>query len=302
MCKTTLAGVLLLFAPAFPAAAADDAAEALKSYRSGMKELEKLQADYRGKPMQTDLRAAVNQLISPWWGMTDPEGEPYWRYEHTGFDQVFASWGSPDMEKGTLAIELAKAGGENVARELFERLRRTAKQIVAENQLLKESRGKFFIWLHDQQPAVRRRGAYMHFDALVEALGALRDEAAVTYLSTLAWKKAKGFDRRAKWPLLRVALIDALARSGTPKALALVDEAAQSPEPQLRIAALEGLAESESSDRDVLRAWLLDTIQHDRCYAVRAADETGLRATAIGIHEPNLESVFLELTGRALRD
>jgi len=36
--------------------------------------------------------------------------------------------------------------------------------------------------------------------------------------------------------------------------------------------------------------------------AVRAADDLGIHATAIGLAEPNLETVFLELTGRALRD
>ncbi|MBN2562728.1 MAG: ABC transporter ATP-binding protein [Phycisphaerae bacterium] len=36
--------------------------------------------------------------------------------------------------------------------------------------------------------------------------------------------------------------------------------------------------------------------------ALRAADEIGIRPRAISIHEPNLETVFLELTGRALRD
>ncbi len=35
---------------------------------------------------------------------------------------------------------------------------------------------------------------------------------------------------------------------------------------------------------------------------VRAADEAGIRATKISLHEPNLETVFLELTGRMLRD
>jgi ABC-2 type transport system ATP-binding protein len=36
--------------------------------------------------------------------------------------------------------------------------------------------------------------------------------------------------------------------------------------------------------------------------AVLAADELGIHTTAIGLAEPNLETVFLELTGRALRD
>jgi len=36
--------------------------------------------------------------------------------------------------------------------------------------------------------------------------------------------------------------------------------------------------------------------------ALHAAEEAGIRPTAIRIHEPNLETVFLELTGRALRD
>ena len=36
--------------------------------------------------------------------------------------------------------------------------------------------------------------------------------------------------------------------------------------------------------------------------AARAADEIGLRPSAIGVRKANLETVFLELTGRALRD
>ncbi len=36
--------------------------------------------------------------------------------------------------------------------------------------------------------------------------------------------------------------------------------------------------------------------------AVRVADDLGIHTTAIGIADPNLETVFLELTGRALRD
>jgi len=35
---------------------------------------------------------------------------------------------------------------------------------------------------------------------------------------------------------------------------------------------------------------------------VRAAAQLGLEPTGINTHEPNLETVFLELTGRALRD
>jgi len=41
---------------------------------------------------------------------------------------------------------------------------------------------------------------------------------------------------------------------------------------------------------------------HTLLDVVRAADQVGINATTISIHEPNLETVFLELTGRALRD
>ena len=41
---------------------------------------------------------------------------------------------------------------------------------------------------------------------------------------------------------------------------------------------------------------------HKLLDVVRAADKTGIEPTTISIHEPNLETVFLELTGRALRD
>jgi len=58
-------------------------------------------------------------------------------------------------------------------------------------------------------------------------------------------------------------------------------------------------------------AWQLDEHEarlnvsnsdHTLLEAVRAADESGLRPSSITIREPNLETVFLELTGRALRD
>jgi ABC-2 type transport system ATP-binding protein len=35
---------------------------------------------------------------------------------------------------------------------------------------------------------------------------------------------------------------------------------------------------------------------------VRAIDETGGGITSVEVHEPNLEAVFLHLTGKALRD
>ncbi len=41
---------------------------------------------------------------------------------------------------------------------------------------------------------------------------------------------------------------------------------------------------------------------HKLLDVVRAADKAGIEPTTISIHEPNLETVFLELTGRALRD
>lgn len=42
--------------------------------------------------------------------------------------------------------------------------------------------------------------------------------------------------------------------------------------------------------------------KHTLLNAVRAADEVGLQPNSIRILEPNLENVFLDLTGRALRD
>ncbi len=35
---------------------------------------------------------------------------------------------------------------------------------------------------------------------------------------------------------------------------------------------------------------------------VRAVDATGTSITSMEVHEPNLEAVFLHLTGKALRD
>ncbi|MFH1417011.1 MAG: ABC transporter ATP-binding protein [Planctomycetota bacterium] len=42
--------------------------------------------------------------------------------------------------------------------------------------------------------------------------------------------------------------------------------------------------------------------EHTLLQAVHAADDVGIRLRAIALHEPNLETVFLEMTGRALRE
>jgi ABC-2 type transport system ATP-binding protein len=46
----------------------------------------------------------------------------------------------------------------------------------------------------------------------------------------------------------------------------------------------------------------LERPDHSLLHAIRAADEAGIQPTSIAIREPNLETVFLELTGRAFRE
>ena len=67
-----------------------------------------------------------------------------------------------------------------------------------------------------------------------------------------------------------------------------------------RCRALAGVASAETADGGVEvlatgAAALLEPL-------VSAARESGARITGIEVREPDLESVFLHLTGRALRD
>lgn len=268
--KNALMAWIALIALAGTSAVASEEKDALKAYEKGMKRIVEEQEDYCAEQLETELRAATDKLVRPWMGMRDPEGAPYWFYDLSGFSAIFETWTGYEVQKGLLAASLARIDGEAVARELFDTLRKTAAQIADWNEELRESKARFFIWLHHQEPAIRLHGAHAHRDALVQALGSLRDEEAIAYLVTSAWKKARSCDRKARSVLLRVALLDALALSGSPTALSLLDEAVASKEPQLRIAALEGLASSAASDRDLLRTWLLDVVRDDPCYAVRA--------------------------------
>lgn len=70
-----------------------------------------------------------------------------------------------------------------------------------------------------------------------------------------------------------------------------------------RVARLaERLGDVSRTLRDGIAHLNITDTSHSLLDVVRAADEIGLHPTSLGIREPNLETVFLELTGHALRD
>jgi ABC-2 type transport system ATP-binding protein len=59
---------------------------------------------------------------------------------------------------------------------------------------------------------------------------------------------------------------------------------------------------SEAVPRDGGLDVLAPDVRSSLAEIVRAIDGTGTDITSMEVHEPNLEAVFLHLTGKALRD
>jgi ABC-2 type transport system ATP-binding protein len=64
--------------------------------------------------------------------------------------------------------------------------------------------------------------------------------------------------------------------------------------------ALHGVGQADASDASVIL--VTPAAEELLAPAVTRANELGIRIRSVDIREPNLESVFLRLTGRALRD
>lgn len=75
----------------------------------------------------------------------------------------------------------------------------------------------------------------------------------------------------------------------------------EDPEPLAnRLRALDGVRRADAIDHEI--SIITDSAQNLIAPAVHTAEEAGIKIFSIDIREPNLEAVFLQLTGRALRD
>jgi len=67
-----------------------------------------------------------------------------------------------------------------------------------------------------------------------------------------------------------------------------------------RLRSLHGVIRADSTDHTV--AVITPAAEEILAPVISAANESGIKIRSVDIQEPNLESVFLHLTGRALRD
>ncbi len=274
-----LGGLLLLGAS--PAGAAPPApAAALKTYKKEMSRILLQERRYETKDMKRDLREAYAAYIKPWLDRGKPNAPKEIEYDFSGYRWVYKTWWGFALAKGEAAKKLAAAGGTEAAKRLLAALLRALDEVVKEDRALAQSRPVAFS-MHDQVPAIRRYAALTYRDALVSALGSLKDGAA------LSWLLGKGLESVAKWQrsrrsdLARIALLDALARTGAAAVKPLLVSAAESASRRLRIVGLEGLARLPE-ERRALRERLTGALLTDPCFAVRVAALEALSRTAAG--------------------
>jgi len=75
----------------------------------------------------------------------------------------------------------------------------------------------------------------------------------------------------------------------------------EDPQPLVeRLQSLDGVRRADAIDHEI--SLITHSAQELIAPAIRAAEETGIKIYSMDIREPNLEAVFLHLTGRALRD
>lgn len=252
-----------------PGAAAQDGWP--EAYRTGLKRIAREQQRYEAKSLGNDLTAALNQLSETYFSMRGrPENPNVVWYDLAGYKKVFDQWAEFERQKGAVAQVLAAAGGADAPKQIVNQLLDALDVIVAQEEIMKEARPQFVAYIYDQEPAIRRYGAYQHLDALVAALGKLRDAEGLAALRKEGWADACAWDKRRRSDLARIALLDSLALAGDGDARPLLEDIAAGDKPRLRIAALEALARLAKKPEEIAPR-LADVAKNDKCYAVRAA-------------------------------
>jgi len=268
--RNLLLAAILTLLPSVPAVADRAEDDALKAYKKAYTRVLIREKTYQARELDRELRVASDTWVRPWLDRGKPDAPKVIEYDFSGYRAVFEKWIVHSKEKGELAIELAKAAdGPEVAKRLLTRLLEALSNIVKQNFALAKSRPKHWS-IHDQRPAMYRYGDGIHVDALVNAIGLQKSE------ESLAWLMEDGVARVEKWGRSwrtdsgRIALLDALAKTGQAVVQPLLAAAAGSPDRRLRLVGLECLA-ALPEDRDVLRGRLEDVVRTEPAYAVRVA-------------------------------
>jgi ABC-2 type transport system ATP-binding protein len=100
---------------------------------------------------------------------------------------------------------------------------------------------------------------------------------------------------------LAMAVVFGLLLGGT-DSLSITIGVVDSDRSELTTGYVDGLLASNGDDSPVEFVAVTDDAGPAIATIVAAASGTGIAITGIEVHEPNLEAVFLHLTGRALRD
>jgi len=269
MFRTAVVLTALVLIPVSPAAGGSPEDDALKAWKKAYRRVLIEQKTYEAREMDRELRRAYATYIQPWLDRGKPDAPNVIEYDFSAYRSIYEKWAGFEKRKGELAVELAETDGPEVAERLVRNLLDVLSEIDRQDRAIANSKPKSFS-VHDQPPAIRRYGALLHHDALVRALGTLRKEESLAWILDDGWKKAEKWERGRRRDLARIALLDALARTGTDAARKKLGEAVRSGERRIRLVALEGLA-TLPEDPNALRERLVEAIANEPAFAIRVA-------------------------------
>jgi hypothetical protein len=268
----TLVVALFVAAALRPAAARGADAEFRKANRTFQMEMKAhaMKESLFFKGLSKNLREAYETFRSQWqewYGKPDAPADIF--YDLSGYRKLYAFAEELGEAKGKSAKDLARADCQDAAKALWKLLTVANGAIAKIEKGLKTARAIMDDYHYDQEPSIRRVMLECQLLRLVEALGSLRDPAAVEYLLGKGWKDACNQDKRARACRHRVALVDALGRipqDGTFDFLTSISEDGDLP---VRIAALEGIARFRKDKAEAVGKAALDALVQGKAFPLQ---------------------------------
>jgi len=264
-------------------------ADPVKTYKKELGRISTRQKVYAAKSLSQDLRSAYETYRAPWSQRGGPDAPKVIDYDFSGYAGVYERWAEYAKEKGRLAEALAAANDKKAAERLVATLLDVLSEIDRHDKAILAGR-PMVRSIHDLVPGIRRYACWLHRDAIVAALGKLREQKAVDALHKSEWTRAEKWDRSHRSVRARVALLDALGIVGGPYP-GILGSMTRSKEPGIRIAAWEALAGKEP---DAATKTLLRTARDDDpCRAVREAARSllGEKPAAPGADTPTFAGI-----------
>jgi hypothetical protein len=263
--RPALALVLaVLLAPAALVAAPDP----VRIYKKGLSKVASRQYAFARKQLDEMLRDAYVTWRAPWKQRGGPDAPKVFDYDFSGYAEAYERYADFEEDKGKLALTLAEANTEDAAERLVETLLDNLTEIRREDQALQKSKPRQRD-IHDQIPAIRRYGAWLHHDMLVQALSKLSGDEALAWLRKKGWEKAAKWDKSHKSVWGRIAIIDGIGLVGRAEDRLFLTKLTRDEDPAIRIAALEALAKPKLTPEATER--LEEALNSDPSFAVRDA-------------------------------